>query len=70
MMRNLLLGIAPIPYENVFRTYGSHFNYRERYPSGDAFFTPDYPVEAERKFRDNLVNAYESEGYGNHERYS
>lgn len=44
----------------VLHTYGSHFNYRERYPSGDAFFTPDYPVEAERKFRDNLVNAYDN----------
>ena len=44
----------------VLHTYGSHFNYRERYPSEDAFFTPDYPMEAERKYRDNLVNAYDN----------
>ena len=30
----------------VLHTYGSHFNYRERYPSESAFFTPDYPMEA------------------------
>ena len=44
----------------VLHTYGSHFNYRERYPSESAFFTPDYPMEAERKYRDNLVNAYDN----------
>lgn len=44
----------------VLHTYGSHFNYRERYPSGDAFFTPDFPVDAERKYRDNLINAYDN----------
>lgn len=44
----------------VLHTYGSHFNYRERYPSGEAFFTPDYPVDAERKFRGNLINAYDN----------
>lgn len=44
----------------VLHTYGSHFNYRERYPSGDAFFTPDFPVDAEKKYRDNLINAYDN----------
>ena len=44
----------------VLHTYGSHFNYRERYPLESAFFTPDYPMEAERKYRDNLVNAYDN----------
>ncbi|WP_303014134.1 phosphoethanolamine transferase [uncultured Bacteroides sp.] len=44
----------------VLHTYGSHFNYRERYPLETAFFTPDYPVDAKRKFRDNLVNAYDN----------
>lgn len=44
----------------VLHTYGSHFNYRERYPLDRAFFTPDYPVDAEKKFRDNLVNAYDN----------
>lgn len=44
----------------VLHTYGSHFNYRERYPSDNAFFLPDYPVDAEVKFKDNLVNAYDN----------
>ncbi len=44
----------------VLHTYGSHFNYRERYPSDNAFFLPDFPVDAEVKFKDNLVNAYDN----------
>lgn len=44
----------------VLHTYGSHFNYRERYPSADAVFKPDFPVDAERKYRDNLMNAYDN----------
>lgn len=44
----------------VLHTYGSHFNYRERYPLASAFFTPDHPVDAERKYRDNLINAYDN----------
>ena len=42
----------------VLHTYGSHFNYRERYPENHAFFLPDFPVDAEVKYKDNLVNAY------------
>lgn len=44
----------------VLHTYGSHFNYRERYPSGQAVFLPDFPVDAEVKYKDNLVNAYDN----------
>ena len=44
----------------VLHTYGSHFNYRERYPSESAFFTPDYPADAEPKYWDNLINAYDN----------
>lgn len=44
----------------VLHTYGSHFNYRERYPAADAFFLPDSPADAEVKYRDNLVNAYDN----------
>lgn len=44
----------------VLHTYGSHFNYRERYPSETAFFQPDYPMDAEVKYRDNLMNAYDN----------
>lgn len=42
----------------VLHTYGSHFNYRERYPESKAFFLPDFPVDAEVKYRNNLINAY------------
>ena len=44
----------------VLHTYGSHFNYRERYPADQAFFFPDMPVDAEVKYKDNLVNAYDN----------
>lgn len=44
----------------VLHTYGSHFNYRERYPAEAAFFLPDSPADAEVKYRDNLVNAYDN----------
>lgn len=44
----------------ILHTYGSHFNYRERYPANKAHFLPDFPVEAEVKYRDNLVNAYDN----------
>ena len=44
----------------VLHTYGSHFNYRERYPSDNAYFLPDFPVDAEVKYKDNLVNAYDN----------
>lgn len=44
----------------VLHTYGSHFNYRERYQADDAFFLPDFPVDAEVKYRDNLMNAYDN----------
>lgn len=44
----------------VLHTYGSHFNYRERYPADQAFFLPDMPVDAEVKYKDNLVNAYDN----------
>lgn len=37
----------------VLHTYGSHFNYRERYPKAAAFFLPDFPVDAEVKYKDN-----------------
>lgn len=44
----------------VLHTYGSHFNYRERYPLENTFFMPDCPVDAERKYRGNLLNAYDN----------
>ena len=44
----------------VLHTYGSHFNYRDRYPQQHAFFRPDTPTEAEAKNRPQLVNAYDN----------
>lgn len=44
----------------VLHTYGSHFNYRERYPSGMAFFKPDIPMDANAGNRNSLLNAYDN----------
>ena len=44
----------------VLHTYGSHFNYRERYPRQAAVFTPDDATEAKAKNRASLVNAYDN----------
>lgn len=42
----------------VLHTYGSHFNYRERYPEEFAVFQPDRFTEVSRASRDMVVNAY------------
>lgn len=44
----------------VLHTYGSHFNYRERYPRGEAHFVPDDATEAKAENREQLVNAYDN----------
>lgn len=44
----------------VLHAYGSHFNYRERYPRSMAFFTPDDQTDAKFKNRGSLVNAYDN----------
>lgn len=44
----------------VLHTYGSHFNYRDRYPQSSAAFLPDTPTEAEAKNRPQLLNAYDN----------
>ena len=44
----------------VMHTYGSHFNYLERYPREFAYFTPDESTEVEVKNRQQLVNAYDN----------
>lgn len=44
----------------VLHTYGSHFNYRERYPASDAVFKPDDASEAKFSNRASLVNAYDN----------
>ena len=44
----------------VMHTYGSHFNYRERYPEGFGPFKPDEAMEIEWKNKRELVNAYDN----------
>ena len=44
----------------VLHTYGSHFNYRDRYPRRRVKFLPDTPTEAEAKNRASLLNAYDN----------
>ena len=44
----------------VLHTYGSHFNYRERYPRQMAYYKPDDRSEAEATNRRDLVNAYDN----------
>lgn len=44
----------------VLHTYGSHFNYYDRYPRSMARFLPDGPVEASQSNRQELINAYDN----------
>ncbi len=44
----------------ILHTYGSHFNYKERYPENFAKFTPDNVEEISRTERQMLVNAYDN----------
>jgi len=44
----------------VLHTYGSHFNYRDRYTGKDSFFKPDDATEAKASNRESLVNAYDN----------
>lgn len=44
----------------VLHTYGSHFNYNDRYPASDARFLPDGPAEADAEYRDVHINAYDN----------
>ncbi len=44
----------------VIHTYGSHFNYQERYPRSFAYFKPDGRSEAMPENRRDLLNAYDN----------
>ena len=44
----------------VLHMYGSHFNYRDRYPKAGAHFLPDLPTEAKAQNRPQLLNAYDN----------
>lgn len=44
----------------VVHMYGSHYNYKDRYPAGHAVFTPDECGQAKYENRSHLVNAYDN----------
>ena len=44
----------------VLHTYGSHFNYKERYPESMAVFQPDNVTSAKYENREDLLNAYDN----------
>ncbi len=44
----------------VLHTYGSHFNYKERYPENMSKFKPDNATDASPSFRSGLINAYDN----------
>lgn len=44
----------------VVHAYGSHFDYRDRYPASMRRFTPDGPFEAKAKYRPLMLNAYDN----------
>lgn len=44
----------------VFHSYGSHFNYAERYPKSFAHFTPDLTSTITRSERESFTNAYDN----------
>ena len=44
----------------VLHSYGSHFNYQERYPRSFAYFKPDSKSEAKPENRRDLLNAYDN----------
>ena len=44
----------------VLHTYGSHFNYHERYPAEFNRFSPDNSAEAKASNRQGLINAYDN----------
>ncbi len=44
----------------VLHTYGSHFNYVDRYPESFRRFSPDTPTDARPEHRSSLINAYDN----------
>lgn len=44
----------------LVHAYGSHFEYRDRYPAQMAHFLPDGPCKASAETRDLLINAYDN----------
>lgn len=44
----------------VLHTYGSHFNYCERYPADKAYYKPDKVTSASADNKETLINAYDN----------
>ncbi len=44
----------------ILHTYGSHFNYNERYPEDMSYFKPDDASQANVRHRSELLNAYDN----------
>lgn len=44
----------------VLHTYGSHFNYKERYPASFSIFKPDNATGVKAENRQQLINAYDN----------
>ncbi|MBB4035194.1 glucan phosphoethanolaminetransferase (alkaline phosphatase superfamily) [Dysgonomonas hofstadii] len=44
----------------ILHTYGSHFNYKERYPKDFSVYTPDNVTEISRSNKSILINAYDN----------
>lgn len=44
----------------ILHTYGSHFNYNERYPEEMSYFRPDDASQANIRHRPQLLNAYDN----------
>ncbi|MDE5838068.1 MAG: lipid A phosphoethanolamine transferase [Paramuribaculum sp.] len=44
----------------VLHSYGSHFSYADRYEGVEPVFQPDYPLQASKSHRKELVNAYDN----------
>lgn len=44
----------------LLHTYGSHFNYNERYPKEMSYFKPDDATQANIRHRSQLLNAYDN----------
>lgn len=44
----------------ILHSYGSHFNYKERYPQAYRQFTPDNLTAVSRRQKEQLVNTYDN----------
>ncbi len=44
----------------ILHSYGSHFNYIDRYPESEATFLPDRPASATHHYRKEQINAYDN----------